>query len=531
MTTIVRSGRRKQVVAWAVLGLFLLGFFYAPVATWTGPTLGAWFVGTQRLRRGFLWMMGFALLFALPGLALDLRHSSTWPTAAYAGWTLLAAVVGVLPFTFHRMASRHLRGVISTLPLPFYAATLAAWERAWLPPGIDGFPTRGASSMLHEVGAALGATALVFLVYWFATVTVWMWNHEFRPEVIRKGAMVFAAAIALAVGFGAFRQIRGYAMPPAPALGAACTWVCVAGAVLLSGWALLSSTKDRGWKCSPETLRILQSPTTGEPLRLVRQDGGELLASASGERFPIHGGIADLRRSEDLTGLNQKYNHLYETIGGLYDDAQRVGCALSGIDRDAYVMSYLGALEIKAGDSVLETSVGTGLNFKYLPRGVRLCGIDLASEMLANCRSNLRRWRLEADLFLGNAEGLPFADASFDVVFHCGGINFFNDRAKAIREMIRVAKPGSLILIADETEEHVKTAFERAPITGKYFKNRKESVAAPVDLVPPEMREIRVEILNVIGKNRFYALTFRKPASDATDDRACQSATAPCAPD
>ena len=57
---------------------------------------------------------------------------------------------------------------------------------------------------------------------------------------------------------------------------------------------------------------------------------------------------------------------------------------------------------------------------------------------------------LQGDLFLGNAECLPFADESFDVVFHVGGINFFNDRAKAIREMIRVAKPGSKILIADE---------------------------------------------------------------------------------
>jgi len=261
-------------------------------------------------------------------------------------------------------------------------------------------------------------------------------------------------------------------------------------------------------------LSILQSPATGEPLHLVRLGAGELLTSPSNDRFPIRAGIADLRRPEDLTGSNQKLNHLYETIGGFYDDTQRVGCALTGIDRDAYVMSYLGWLEVKAGDSVLETSVGTGLNFKYLPRGVRLAGIDLAAEMLANCQSNLRRWHLEADLFLGNAESLPFADSSFDVVFHVGAINFFNDRAKAIREMIRVARPGSRMLIADETEEHVKEAYERAPITGRYFKNRKEPVTAPVDLVPPEMLETHVEILNVAGKKRFYALTFRKPAND-----------------
>jgi ubiquinone/menaquinone biosynthesis C-methylase UbiE len=164
-------------------------------------------------------------------------------------------------------------------------------------------------------------------------------------------------------------------------------------------------------------------------------------------------------------------------------------------------------LEAKTGDSVLETSVGTGLNFKYLPRGVKLSGLDLSPEMLANCQNNLRRWEMDADLYLGNAESLPFTDSSFDVVFHVGGINFFNDRAKAIREMIRVAKPGSLLLIADETEKHVKGVYEKGP-GGHLYKNRKQPVSAPVDLLPPEMQEIHLDI----GRTgEWYMLTFRKP--------------------
>ena len=509
----VRTRRSKQVTAWMVVCIFLLGFFYSPVGTWTGPILGAWFVGTQRLRRGFLWMLGFALLFALPHLWRHLPHTGPGPLAVYACWTLLVLVLSVLPFTFYRLTSPHLPGFLSTLPLPLFGVAFAAIERAFLPAGIAGSHTQGLNRALLQFAAVFGASALVFLIDWCAAVMVWLWNHEFRAASLRTGASVFLAAAALAAGFGWLLQLRGDALPPALPVGAALAWVSVAGAVALSAWAIFRSGKDGGWKCTPEALSILRSPATSQPLHLVRQGHGEVLVSSSGERFPIRAGIADLRRPEDLTGFNQKYNHLYETIGGFYDDAQRVLCALSGIDRDAYVMSYLGFLEVKPGDSVLETSVGTGLNFKYLPSGVRLCGIDLAREMLANCRSNLRRWHLQADLFLSNAESLPFADCSFDVVFHVGGINFFNDRAKAIREMIRVARPGSRILIADETEEHVKASFERAPITGGYFKNRKEPVAAPVDLVPPEMLETHLEILNVVGKNRFYALTFRKPAA------------------
>jgi ubiquinone/menaquinone biosynthesis C-methylase UbiE len=129
--------------------------------------------------------------------------------------------------------------------------------------------------------------------------------------------------------------------------------------------------------------------------------------------------------------------------------------------------------------------------------------------MLSNCQANLRRWGLKADLVLGNAESLPFADSSFDVVFHVGGISFFNDQAKAIREMIRVAKPGTRILISDETEEYAQNTYERIPITSSYYKNRKQAVKVPIDQVPPEMDEIHLEM---IKGGLFYAITFRKPA-------------------
>ena len=161
----------------------------------------------------------------------------------------------------------------------------------------------------------------------------------------------------------------------------------------------------------------------------------------------------------------------------------------------------------KPGDTVLETSVGTGLNYKYLPAGVQLSGLDLSAQMLSQCQVNLRRWRIQADLFQGNAETLPFADSSFDVVFHVGGINFFNDRAQAIREMIRVTRPGSRLLIADETEKHVKEVYEKG--LGSMYKDRKEPVKPPIDLVPAGMQEIQ---LHQMREGDWYVLTFRKPA-------------------
>ena len=515
MPTDVHFTRWSRIFAWTIAALFFLGFFFSSIGAWTGPILAVWFVGTQRPLRGFLWMM---LLAFLPTLIANRRLSSPPELSApqYLGWMFFAALLAILPFLLHRLTSPRLPGVLSTLPFPLWQTALHALVLSILPaPVFSAYFALGGLSRnvpLMHFAAHFGDAALIFLVYWFAAVVVWMWNQEFHSARIALGASLFAAVFALALGYGLFRQLTGASLPESYPSGTTFAWICLAAAIALSSWALFRpGQRATSWAFRPMTLRILQSPYTGHSLQLLREDGHEKLVSYSGERFPIRDGIAILLKPKDLTGSNRKYNHLYETIGGFYDDTQRVGCALMGFDRDAYVQSYLGFLEVKPGDSVLETSVGTGLNFKYLPRGVRRAGLDLSPEMLANCQANLRRWQLEADLFLGNAETLPFADSSFDVVFHVGGINFFNDRAKAIREMIRVAKPGSRILVADETEEHVKGTYERSPITSGYFKNRQEPVAPPIDLVPPQMLETRLEILNVIGKNHFYTLTFRKP--------------------
>lgn len=500
--------RRGQIVAWGVVSIFVAGFFYAPVGIWTGAVLGAWFVGTQRVWRGFVLMMGFAVFFGVPHLVHGLLYGSAASRVGFLGWTLAAMVLSTLPFTFHRMVSPWLRGWFSTLPLPVFGVVFATLASAWLPVGFATAERENANLLLRWFGSVVGSGGPTFLTYLFAATVMCMWYEGSGATRLRQAMSSVGAVCVVAAGFALRRRMDG----ASTFSGMSFAWICLAAAIGLSGWALSKALKERAWECRPETLRILQSPTSGDALRRVRDGGSQTLATVSGERFPIHGGIPDLRRPSDMTGANKKYNRLYETIGGFYDDIQRVVCACSAMDGDAYVRSYLSPLEVKAGDSVLETSVGTGLNFKYLPAGVSLTGIDLSMEMLTKCQSNLQRWGLQGDLFLCNAECLPFAGDSFDVVFHVGGVNFFSDRAKAIQEMIRVAKAGSRIVIADETEEHVQAMYEHGPITSGFYKNREEPVTAPIDLVPPEMLETHVELLKPMGKNRFYVLTFRKPA-------------------
>jgi ubiquinone/menaquinone biosynthesis C-methylase UbiE len=449
--------RVKQVWAWLVTAVFVAGWFWDPIGAWTGAILGVWFVGTQNLRRGFLWLLAIALIPSA------IRHWRILPAhhGAGAALLLLAAVLSVLPFLIHRLLSERLSGIAWTLPFPL-ASLAVAWMAgasiaAELPPEFRSL----------SLAAALTPAAVlrVFSVGWFAAAVIWLWDREFRLEGATR---IFAA-------------------------------------------------RPKPWSKRADTVSLLRSPVTRTPLHVAGDGRGMHLESATGESFPIQDNMPVFLRPQDLTGQNRKYNKLYEAIGGFYDDSQRMIFALGGLGRDSYVRSYLEPLEVKPGDRVLETSVGTGLNFKYLPRDIRRFGIDLSREMLLRCQSNLRRWDMQADLFVGNAEALPFADDSFDVVFHVGGINFFSDRAAAIAEMIRVARPGSLLLVADETEEHVKNAYENIPYTREFYKGRTDAVSVPVDLIPAEMEDVRVKILDVAGKKRFYYLTFRKPRSTAPE--------------
>jgi len=244
---------------------------------------------------------------------------------------------------------------------------------------------------------------------------------------------------------------------------------------------------------------ILCDPDTHEPLI---QQGDALLNPKSGKRFPMREGVPCF--VEEARGINRKYQSLYDWLAPFYDPGERAYFWLTRKESFRVFLSRL--IEVHPQSRVLEVSVGTGANVRYLPSDVEFFGLDLSWGMLKRCRRNLQRWKRDAFLCQGEAERLPFRDASFDSVFHVGGINFFDDRARAIREMIRVARPGTQIVIADETEQAVRTIYERMPFVRRFFKSRDSEVRLPTDLVPDGMQEVHSE---TVFNGLLYVISFR----------------------
>jgi len=276
----------------------------------------------------------------------------------------------------------------------------------------------------------------------------------------------------------------------------------------------LALSKDTGGQMmKPETVSLLCKPGTHESLRLVSVPGPDesaqemLVGVDSGERFPVRDGIPILLDESKVSGFNQRYQGIYNRVAGLYDAGIKLFAYLAGGGEEHFRGEYLRELEVQEGDRILEVSVGTGANLHYLPVKATYFGLDISWGMLKRCQRNLKRWQREAELILGNAEELPLHDELFDTVFHVGGINAFNDPAKAICEMIRVAKAGAKIMIVDETAKMIES-IAWMPSARKWLQEHGERFSAPVGLVPEEMRDVQARDF---AKGNMYCLTFRKP--------------------
>ena len=95
------------------------------------------------------------------------------------------------------------------------------------------------------------------------------------------------------------------------------------------------------------------------------------------------------------------------------------------------------------GLDVLEVGVGLGADHEcYARAGAKLHGIDLSARAVELTSGRLALQGLFSNLSVSDAEALPFADCSFDLVYSWGVIHHSPNTAVAAQEILRVLRPG-----------------------------------------------------------------------------------------
>lgn len=113
---------------------------------------------------------------------------------------------------------------------------------------------------------------------------------------------------------------------------------------------------------------------------------------------------------------------------------------------------FLAATNIPAGAKVLDVACGAGQTAIPLARiGIQVTGVDIASNLIAEARRRAAVEGLNVQFDEGDAEQLPYEDASFDVVFSLIGAMFAPQPEKVAAEMARVCRPGGRIIMGNWT--------------------------------------------------------------------------------
>ena len=162
------------------------------------------------------------------------------------------------------------------------------------------------------------------------------------------------------------------------------------------------------------------------------------------------------------------------------------------------------AVDPHAGERVLDIACGSGTAALVAAR--RYCevtGIDYVPALIERARQRAEADDLAAEFRVGDAQALPFEDASFDAVLSVYGVQFAPDQEKAACEMLRVLRPGGRIGLASPIPEGW---------SGDFFATNARYVPPPPGIQPPLRWGTDQGLAELLGANTRVILDEKRTA-------------------
>jgi len=258
-------------------------------------------------------------------------------------------------------------------------------------------------------------------------------------------------------------------------------------------------------------LKILKCPKCGKKL----QSNGNLIEGeivcVKGHVWPITKGIPSLVYPP-ISEEDSKWIADYDEMAENYDELVKQYDDWLGIDMMKERESFHMFIPIEGPCSIIDVSIGTGANFIALYNQYRdqmgrfnLHGMDLSTGMLSVSQRKFKKTGLSVSLTHGSVFNIPLQKKQFDMVVHSGGINTFSDIPGSLNEMLRIAKPGGMIIVIDEGLSPNKRETDE----GKAIMKANTLFAAkpPLEHIPEEAKDVEV---SYVMNETFYQVVFRK---------------------
>ena len=148
-------------------------------------------------------------------------------------------------------------------------------------------------------------------------------------------------------------------------------------------------------------------------------------------------------------------------------------------------------LDVRAGQKVLDVAAGNGnVSLAAARRWCAVTSTDYVRALLDRGRKRAKADGLTIEFREADAEALPFADSSFDVVVSTFGVMFTPDQERAAQEMLRVCRSGGKIGMANWTPDG---------FIGQMFKTIGKHMPPPVGLRSPALWGTRKRIDALFG--------------------------------
>jgi SAM-dependent methyltransferase len=186
-------------------------------------------------------------------------------------------------------------------------------------------------------------------------------------------------------------------------------------------------------------------------------------------------------------------------------------------EMEAGADEFLSRLSVPAGTKVLDIGCGTGQTaIPLAKRGAQVTGVDIASNLILSARSRAAEAGVDVRFDEGDAEELPYPSQSFDLVLSLIGAMFAPRPDLVASEMLRVCRPGGVLVMANWTPEG---------FAGQIFKTIAKHVP-PSPLMPSPLlwgneavvrERFGTDVVSLTAVKQQYPFHYGMPSADVVE--------------